>query len=79
MEIVQRIRIIRDRILQNPIALIFFVLFLMAEYWNYEKGTQLDTVCEAIPEPIVLHLNPKNAQEKAELICDPRREHPALN
>jgi len=36
---------IRDKITSNPLAILFFVLFLFAEYWNYQKGVQLTEVC----------------------------------
>jgi hypothetical protein len=57
----------------NPAAWFLLALFLLAEYWNYEKGVQLDTVCEAIPFADLLPFNPKTDIEKAQVICDARR------
>jgi hypothetical protein len=53
-------------------------LFLLAEYWNYEKDVQLDTVCEAIPFADLLPFNPKTDLEKAQVICDARRDIPDM-
>jgi hypothetical protein len=63
-----------DRILLNPAAWFLFALFILAEYWNYEKGAKLDTVCEAITIPDVLPSNPETALEKAQVICDDHRD-----
>jgi hypothetical protein len=60
-------------LLQNPLPWVFFVLFLVAEYWNYEHSKQLDTVCEAVPYADLLPYNPKTDLEKAQVICDDRR------
>jgi hypothetical protein len=74
----KRIRDWISGLLQNPLAWIFFILFLMAEYWNYERGAQLDTVCEAIPFADILPFNPKTDLEKAQVICDDRRDVPDM-
>jgi hypothetical protein len=61
-------------LLQNPLAWVFFVLFLVAEYWNYEHIKQLDTVCEAVPYADLLPYDPKTDLEKAQVICEDRRD-----
>ena len=62
----------------NPIAWLLLALFLLAEYWNYEKDVKLDTVCEAIPYADLLPYNPKTNLEKAQVICEDRQESPDL-
>ena len=62
-----------DTFSHNPVAWFLLALFLLAEYWNYEKGVQLDIVCEAVPYADLLPVNPKIDLEKAQVICDGRR------
>lgn len=59
---------------KNPLAWIFFVLFLLAEFWNYQKGVQLDKVCEGFPETTVIHEHPPTPLEEAKNICDGRND-----
>jgi hypothetical protein len=63
-----------DSVVRNPAAWFLFALFLLVEYWNYQKGTQLDTVCEAVPHANVLPSIPKTPLQKAQAICDARRD-----
>lgn len=67
---------ISEAFFRNPLAWLLFALFRLAEYWNYEKGVQLDTVCEAVPYADFLRTNPKTDLEKAQVICEDRRETP---
>jgi hypothetical protein len=60
---------IRDAIFANPIAWFFFLLAVMAEYGNYQRGHELTQVCEILPLPDVTSFSPKTAKEKAERIC----------
>ena len=60
---------IANALSRNPLAWILLALLLLAEYWNYQHGKQLDTVCEAIRWPDVLPNNPKTDLEKAQIIC----------
>jgi apolipoprotein N-acyltransferase len=62
----------------NPVPLVAFLLaafllaaFLLAAYWNNRHLKDLDTVCEAI-RITDLSGTPKNAYEKAQLICAER-------
>lgn len=62
--------------MRNPLAWILFVLLLLAEYWNYEHGAQLDAVCDAIDMPDILPDKPTTALGKAQLICYDRENPP---
>jgi hypothetical protein len=63
-----------DRVGQNPAAWFLLALFLLAEYFNYQKGMQLDAVCEAVPYADVLPSMAKTPLQKAQLICEARRD-----
>jgi hypothetical protein len=67
-----------DLFLRNPVAWFLLALLLLAEYWNYEKGVELDAVCEAVPFADVLPYKPKTDLERAQLICDERRTVPDM-
>jgi hypothetical protein len=69
---------ISERFLGNPVAWFLLALFVLAEYWNYEKDVQLDTVCVAIPYADLLPYNPKTDLEKAQVICEGRQESPDM-
>jgi hypothetical protein len=72
----KRLSGLADALLRNPLAWFFFVLFVVAEYWNYEHSDELDTVCQAVPYADLLPYNPKTDLEKAQVICDGRRDLP---
>jgi hypothetical protein len=63
-----------DKFLKNPAVWLLLFFFLYAEYFNYQKGEQLDTVCEAIKIPALLPDTPKTPLERAQVICDDRQE-----
>ena len=60
----------------NPVAWVCLAFFVMAEYQSYKTGAKLVTVCEAImvPAPDVLPHNPMTALERAQVICEDRRD-----
>jgi hypothetical protein len=64
---------------RNPLAWLLLALFLLAEYWNYQRGEELETVCEAVPYADLLPYQPKTDLEKAQVICDDRRNPPDLS
>ena len=57
----------------NPVTWLLLGLFLFAEYSNYQKGVKLDQVCDVFPMPAAIHVHPRTDQERAEAICDERR------
>jgi hypothetical protein len=63
-----------DKFLRNPVAWFLLFLFLYAEYFNYQKGAQLDTVCEAINTPALRSNMPESSLERAQVICDDRQQ-----
>jgi hypothetical protein len=62
---------ITNAFLSNPVAWVLLAAFLLAAYWNYRHLMDLDAVCEAIHITDVSG-TPKNAYEKAQLICAER-------
>jgi hypothetical protein len=54
---------------RNPLVWIFFGLFLLVEYWNYQKTKVLDEVCELTGPHNVSALVPKTDREKLDSIC----------
>jgi hypothetical protein len=32
--------------LRNPVGWVFLALFVLAEYWNFQKGEDIDKLCE---------------------------------
>jgi hypothetical protein len=69
---------ISEWFLRNPLAWFLLALLVVAEYWNYEHLKQLDAVCEAVPYADLLPYNPKTDLEKAQVICDERRNPPDM-
>jgi hypothetical protein len=63
---------IRDAIFANPVALFFFVLAVIAEYNNYQRGHELTQVCELLSYPDVTVANSKTALGKVATICSER-------
>jgi hypothetical protein len=63
---------IRDALVANPAALFFFVLAVVAEYNNYQRGHELTQVCELLSYPDVTVANPKTALGKVATICSDR-------
>jgi len=61
-------------LLQNPLAWIFCMLFVIAEYWNYENGEQLDRVCELTGYHAAMIAHPTSAREELDNICIGRED-----
>jgi hypothetical protein len=68
-----------DRIInsfsRNPTAWILFGLLALALYGSYQRGKELDTVCQAIPWPVATRVHPQNSLEAAQLICVERNSN----
>jgi hypothetical protein len=58
---------------QNPAAWFLFVLLLIALHGSYQRGRELDQVCEAVAIPALIHVPARDYMEKAASICDERR------
>jgi hypothetical protein len=56
---------------RNPVAWVLLILLLIALYGSYQRGRELDQVCEAIPT--ISHVPPRDYLEKAANICIDRR------
>ncbi len=63
---------IRDAIFANPLALMFFVLAVLAEYSNYKRGNELTQMCELLSYPDVMVANPKTGLGKIAEFCSDR-------
>jgi len=63
-----------ESIIANPATWLFLLLFVVAEYWNFQHGKQLDVVCQAVPWADVLPNKPRTDLEKAQLICSNRQD-----
>jgi hypothetical protein len=70
MRIAQRIR---EGLLQNPLAWLLLVAFLIAEYGNYQRGIELDRVCELTGPHDVMTDHPRNVRDELDNICGPRQ------
>jgi hypothetical protein len=64
---------IREGLLKNPFAWILFVLLVIAEYGNYQRGKELDHVCELTGPHDVGFVSPKNDKEELDTICISRQ------
>jgi hypothetical protein len=63
---------IRDAVFSNPLALFFFVLFVVAEYNNYRRGHELTQMCELLNYPDAMEANPKTGLGKIAEYCSNR-------
>jgi hypothetical protein len=52
-----------------PIAWFLLALLAVALHGSYQRGKELDAVCEAIPSPEVTRVHPQNALEAEALIA----------
>jgi hypothetical protein len=66
---------IQEAFLRNPIAWVLLAAFLIAEYGNYQRGRELDQVCEAMPDPILIQDHPRTPKELADKICAGRNSN----
>jgi hypothetical protein len=60
------------RAICEPHGVFFFVLAVIAEYNNYQRGHELTEVCELLSYPDVTVANPKTALAKVATICSDR-------
>jgi hypothetical protein len=65
---------IRDAFARNPIAWLLSALLVMAEYGNFQRGRELDRICELLPhDVVVVYRPPRTARQEIDYICA-RRE-----
>jgi hypothetical protein len=60
---------IRTGFLRNPIAWILMALLAAAEYGNYQRGRELDRVCELLGQHDLAVNPPRTAKEEIDNIC----------
>lgn len=66
---------IRTGFIRNPIAWILVVLLCMAEYGNYQRGRELDRVCELLGSHDVAVMSPQTPNEEIDDICKTQRQN----
>jgi hypothetical protein len=54
---------------KNPVAWVLLVFFIIAEYGNYQRGKELDRVCELSGPHDFSYSQPKNDKEEIDTIC----------
>jgi hypothetical protein len=64
---------IPELFMRNPAAWALAGLLAVALHGSYQRGKELDTVCEAIPWPEVTSTHPRNVLEAAQAICVNRK------
>jgi hypothetical protein len=55
--------------LRNPVAWIFFALFVFAEYRNFQKGGDIDKFCELTGPHQATVGDPRTDRNKLDAIC----------
>ena len=60
---------LRDGFLKNPIAWILCVLLGIAGHGNYQRGRDLDRICELLGPHDVAVASPRTAREEIDNIC----------
>lgn len=57
---------------KNPWAWVFFVLFIIAERGNWQRGHDLTRVCSLMPHGLATSSNPVTPQQIIDMICADR-------
>jgi hypothetical protein len=60
---------LRDWIMTNPVAWFLFVLLVIAEYGNYQRGKELTRVCELSGPHDVFIEHPRTDRQELDNIC----------
>lgn len=61
---------IRESIFKNPIAWLAFGAFVIAEYSNYQRGAQVEWLCQMTePHPDVFLTNPVSPRDQLDTFC----------
>ena len=64
---------VRDTFQKNVVAWFLFALLLIAAYGNYQRGKELDRVCELSGPHVGVFSSPKNDKEELDSICVARQ------
>jgi len=64
-----------DLFMRNPIAWALLGILAVTLLGGYQRGKDLDTVCEAIPWPAFTRDHPLDALEAAQAICVARNSN----
>jgi hypothetical protein len=59
---------------KNPFAWLLLIAFAVAEYGNYERGKELERVCDLIGPNDVWVEVPRTAKEEIDKICISRQQ-----
>jgi hypothetical protein len=65
---------IREGFVKNPIAWILCALLAIVVYGNYQRGRDLDRVCELLGPHVVAVPSPRTARQEIDSICVSRGE-----
>jgi hypothetical protein len=66
------VKAIHEGFFRNPLAWLLLAAFAIAEYGNYQRGKELDRVCELTGPHDVWVKSPKTSREEIDKICGAR-------
>ena len=70
MKLTTRVQRLASHLGSNPLALIIFGAFLLAEYGNWQHEVQIDHLCAVIePADIIIYNHPTTRLQEAQRIC----------
>ena len=55
--------------LRNPVGWVFLALFVLAEYWNFQKGEDIDKLCELTGPHNATVGDPLTDRDRLDAIC----------
>jgi hypothetical protein len=56
-------------LLQNYVSVVLCLLFVVAAYWNFRKGEEINRLCELIGPHFVSVDYPRGKREELDSIC----------
>jgi hypothetical protein len=56
-------------LLQNYVSVVLCLLFLVAVYWNFRKGEEINRLCELTGSHLVSADYPQTKREELDTIC----------
>jgi hypothetical protein len=63
----------REGFFKNPSAWLLLIVFAIAEYGNYQRGKELDRICELTGEHDVSVPTPRTVRQEIDKICISRQ------